>query len=232
MSKFRNVQVDGDGVQVGDNNVQNNVTNHTYHHRTGGNNSDDGGEAIAIIVGAAGVLAALIWATLRYNEQVYFYLKIGSLASVLIALLSLVVLLIQHQLQESDALRAGGILVIGVVLFGLIGMATKYAPLDAIQFSKSVGFQEFWRGLTDYGRNVVLNYFVATFAIGAALIFTSIASLRQLFYATASSEGVGFSYSLYRATAFFGMKVTSFVVTSFSALAWASLNGKLPAVFA
>jgi hypothetical protein len=235
LSKFRDIDIEGDGNIVGDNNTQNNTTNKTtnkttnnHHHNNDPKKNSDGSEIVAIGIGAVIGFGALIWWFFNNIDQVYYYLNIATLSSPALALLAIIILLFSGSNTGQDLLRFFGSLVLAVGLFGLSILARDHAPQEIIQFSSQVEFREFWEGLNDKDEHLVISNFVAALLIGLSAIIAHLVSLRQAAYAIANPNRVGFWYGLYNSSRFFSLKVSGSIIAVLSGVVWFALNGHLP----
>lgn len=228
LSKFRDVEIKGDGNIVGDNNTQNNTTNNHHHHNNVPKKNSDGSEIIPIGVGAVIGFGALIWWFFNNIDQVYYYLNIATLSSPALALLAIVILFFSGSNTGQDLLRFFGSLVLAVGLFGLSLLARDHAPQEIIQFSSQVEFTDFWEGLNDKGEHLVISNFVAALLIALSAIIAHLVSLRQAAYAMANPNRVGFWYGLYNSSGIFSLKVSGSIIAVLLGVVWTALNGHLP----
>lgn len=232
MSKFDKIMVNGGNNQLGDNNTQNNVTNNHHHHHNSNGQSSNGNEAIPLAVGAAACLATLIWWFFGHINQVYYYLNILTLSSATLSIPALAIVTWSGATEKEDVFRFFGSVLFATGLFGLAILSREYAPSDVIQLSQHTTSTEFWHGLTNHGKNIVISNFIASLSIGFSAFIAHLASLRQLSYSLANPRGKGFWFSLYKATGIFKMRVAFVIISTLSGLAWASSTGKLPSIYA
>lgn len=230
MSKFENFNVNGGNNQFGDNNTQNNITNNNHHHHHNNGNKGSGDEFIPIAIGAVAGLAALIWWFFSHIDQVYFYLNILIISSPGLSLLAVSVLLITGNITKFDIFRFLGCTFYALGLFGLAMLARNHAPSDVIQLSEQVKFMEFWRGLEDHEKDLVVANFLSAISIGIASLLVHLGSVRQLAYALAKPNRTGFFYSLYSITTPFKMRFVSATIALLSGFVWAAMNGQLPSI--
>ena len=228
MSKFENMTVNGGNNQFGDNNTQNNVTNN-HHHNNGGQGSN-GDEVIPLAIGAVAGLAALIWWFFSHIDQVYYYLNILTLSSVTLSAIAFLILISSGATEKNDVFRFFGSAFFALGLFGLAMLAREHAPSDVIQLSQQTKFMEFWRGLTDYGKDLVVSNFVAAISVALSAFIAHLAALRQFSYSLASPNGTGFWFGLYSATSVLKMRVCLVIIAILSGVVWAALTGKLPSI--
>jgi hypothetical protein len=231
LSKFENFNVNGGNNQFGDNNTQNNVTNNNHHHHNDNSGKKDSGEeVIPIAIGAVAGLAALIWWFFSHIDQVYYYLNILTISSAGLSLLAIGVLLITRNVVKEDVFRFLGCIFYALGLLGLAMLARNHAPPDVIQLSEQVEFMEFWRGLTDHGKDLVVANFTSAISIGLAALMVHLGSIRQFTYSLVKPNRTGFFYRLYSITTPFKMRCVSVVIAIFSGIVWAAINGKLPSI--
>jgi hypothetical protein len=237
LSKFEYFKVNGGSNQFGDNNTQNNVTNnhHHHHHHHNNNNTSQGSkgdEAIPLAIGAVAGLAAIIWWFFGHIDQIYFYLNIITLSSVIFSAVALVIIVWSGATEKEDVIRFLSSVLFAIGLFGLAILSREHAPDDVIQLSQHTKFSEFWRGLTEYGKNLVVSNFIAALAIMLSAFVAHLASLRQFSYSLANPHGIGFWFNLYKAMGIFKMRVCFVVISLFSGVVWAALTGRLPIIHA
>lgn len=232
MSKFDNMTVNSGNNQFGDNNTQNNVTNNHHHHHDNNVQGSNGDEAISLAVGVVAGLAALIWWFFGHIDQVYYYLNILTSSSVALSAAALAIVIGSGVTEKEDVFRFFGSVLFAISLFGLAILSREYAPSDVVQLSQRTTFTEFWNGLTDYGKNLVVSNTIAAFSITLSAFVAHLASLRQFSYSLANPSGAGFWFGLYKATGIFKMRVAFVIISVFSGLAWAALTGKLPGIHA
>ncbi len=231
MSKFENFNVNGGNNQFGDNNTQNNVTNNSHHHNNNGN-KDSGENPLPIAIGGVAGLAALNWWFFSHIDQVYFYLNILTISSAGLSFLAIAVLLITSNITKEDIFRFLGCAFYALGLFGLAILARNHAPPDVIQLSEQVRFMEFWRGLTDHGKDLVVANFLSAISIGIAAVMVHFGSIRQFAYSLAKTNRTGFFYRIYSLSTPFKMRFVSVVIAIFSGVVWAAMNGQLPSISA
>lgn len=224
--------VNGGNNQFGDNNTQNNVTNNHHHHHNNNGQGSKGDEAIPLAISAVAGLAALIWWFFSHIDQVYFYLNILTLSSVALSAVALIIIVGSGATEKEDVIRFFGSAFFAIGLFGLAMLSREHAPNDVVQLSQHTKFTEFWRGLTEHGKNLVVSNFIAALAIALSAFVAHLASLRQLSYSLANPRGIGFWFGLYKAMGVFKMRVCFVVISIFSGVVWAALTGKLPSIHA
>lgn len=223
MSKFRNVDIKGSGNQVGDNNTQNNKTVTNNYNLS--NKNTDVGEVIAIVAGALGVVATIVWAFFTHIDQVYLYLKIAAITSPILALFSGLIFFLYGYLEEVDILNILSSAVIGAILFVLSDFTRQNISHEVIQLALHNDMFGFWGDLSDYGtKNVIANFISALF-LTASILFAHLISIRQFAESMANSSRLGFCYSIYRRTDFFtvnkaGIWVLVFIGIIFFAMNW------------
>ncbi|EKO3541434.1 hypothetical protein K0L52_003234 [Vibrio fluvialis] len=230
MSKFENMTVNGGNNQFGDNNTQNNVTNNHHHHHNNGGQGSNGDELFPLAIGAVAGLAALIWWFFSHIDQVYYYLNILTLSSVVLSVAALLILIVSGAADKNDVFRFFGSAFFALGLFGLAMLSREHVPNDVIQLSQQTKFMEFWRGLTEHGKDLVVSNFVAAIAVALSAFIAHLASLRQFSYSLASPNAGGFWFGLYRATSVFKMRVCLVIIAVLSGVVWAALTGKLPSI--
>lgn len=220
--------VNGGSNQFGDNNNQNNVTNNHHHHNNGQGSKGD--EVIPLAIGAVAGLAVLIWWFFSHIDQVYFYLNILTLSSATLSAVALAIVVGSGASEKEDVIRFFGSVLFAIGLFGLAMLSREHAPNDVIQLSQHTKFTEFWRGLTEHGKNLVVSNFIAALAIALSALIAHLASLRQFSYSLANPRGIGFWFGLYKTMGALKMRVCFVVISIFSGVAWAALTGKLPSI--
>lgn len=230
MSKFEKFSVNGGSNQFGDNNTQNNVTNNTHHHHSNNAGKGNGEEILPIAIGAVAGLAALIWWFFSHIDQIYFYLNIITISSAGLSFIAIGVLFISGSITKEDIFRFLGCAFYALGLFGLAMLARNHAPSDVIQLSEQVKFMDFWRGITNHGKNLVVANFVSALSIGIAAFVVHLGSVRQFAYSLAKPNRTGFFYGLYSTTTPFKMRLVSAAVAILSGVVWAAMNGKLPSI--
>lgn len=230
LSKFENMPINDGNNQFGDNNTQNNIINNHYYHHNNNGPSPNGDDAIPLVIAAVFGVAILVWWFFGHIDQVYYILNIMTLSSAALSAFALVIIIVSGEFEIEDVLRFFGSVLFALGLFGLAVLSREHAPNDVVQLSQHTKFTEFWSGLTDYGKNIVVANFVAALAIAMSAFVAHLASLRQFSYSLANPRGVGFWFGLYQATRFFKMRVAFVIISALSGLAWAALNGKLPGI--
>ncbi|ELH0900803.1 hypothetical protein Q9891_003345 [Vibrio cholerae] len=232
MSKFDSIVINGGNNQFGDHNTQHNVTNNHHHHthNTGGEDSN-GGDALSIGIGVLAGFAALTWLFFAHINQVYFYLNLASLSSGVLSIFAIGILVLTREVERMDVCRLLGSILLAVGLFGLSVLSREHANEDIISLSQNTKFMDFWRSLTDYGKDLVISNFVSAIAIGFAVFIAHLAALRQFSYALADSNGTGFWFNLYTRMNRFKMRVSYAVISVLAGLVWAALAGKLSSFY-
>jgi hypothetical protein len=231
LSKFKDVKVRGNGNQFGNNNTQNNsTTNNTtnnHHHHDKKKKATDGSEAMIIIFATGAGFLVLLWWFFQNIDQVYDILNIVTLTSPALAVLSIVILLFSGALEANDIFRFLSSIVLALGLFGLAIMAKEYAPDEIIQLSHQSDAWEFWDGLNDHGKNLVLLNFGSALFIAFSALATHLISFRQLAYSLASKNCIGFWYRIYESSKLLKVKVMGSIIVVLSGVDWALLNGYL-----
>ncbi len=177
---------------------------------------------------AAIAVAGMIWWYFNHIDQIYSalcYLSVSSFAGSAIAWM---LLSFKNERASIDSGRLLGSFSLAMLLLGLSLLTRNHAPADIIEFSRGTKIMEFWKGLTDVGKNNAVFNFVAGLSIVVAALAAHFGSLRQLAYAAADSTGSGMWYGLYRSTDFFKMRFVLVLVLFFCGIAWAAINDLLP----
>jgi hypothetical protein len=224
--------VNGGNNQFGDNNTQNNVTNNHHHHHNNNGQVSKGDEVIPLAIGAVAGLAAIIWWFFSHIDQVYFYLNILTLSSVTLSAVALVIIVGSGTTEKEDVIRFFSSIIFAIGLFGLAMLSREHAPNDVVQLSQHTKFFEFWHGLTEYGKDLVVSNFIAALAITLSAFVAHLASLRQFSYSLANPRGIGFWFGLYKVMGIFKMRVSFVIISLFSGVVWAALTGRLPSIHA
>ena len=229
LSKLENMTVNGGNNQFGDNNTQNNVTNNNHHHHNNALGSN-GDEVIPLAIGVVAGLAALIWWFFSHIDQVYYYLNIVTLSSAALSAAALIIIIGRGVTEKEDIFRFLGSTLFALGLLGLAMLSREHAPNDVVQLSQQTKFMEFWRGLTEHRKDLVVSNFVAAITIALSGFIAHLASLRQFSYSLSSPNGIGFWFGLYKAMGVFKMRVCLVVISILSGVVWAALTGKLPGI--
>lgn len=232
MSKFGNVVVNGGNNQLGDHGTQHNVTNNNHHHHhSGGGNSGDGDNGWPGILLVVAAVAGLIWWYFGHIDQVYYVLIYFSASSIGWSACAWVILTIKNEIVGMDSARFIGSIGLALLLLGISIVARNHAPAEIIEFSRDTKIIDFWKGLTEEGRNVAVFNFIAGLSIGVAALVAHFGSFRQLAYAAASSTRRGVWYSIYSSTELFKMRIVLVFSLFLCGFAWAAISGYLPRIY-
>ncbi|MDE9544558.1 hypothetical protein [Xenorhabdus bovienii] len=226
MSQFEHINISGNNNQFGDNNVQHNTINN--NNNNGNNNNKDEENAPTLLFGVAVGSAAIVWWFFNNIEKIYYYLNIITLSSAILSFLSLCVLIFNEQIKKEDFFRFLGSVISAVGLFALAIFAYNHAPSDIIQLSQKTKLIDFWKNLTEYGKNVALSNFISSIIIAISAIFAHFSSLRQFAYSLSNTNRTGLWYSIYSSMKIFKMRISTFVFILASGLVLIFLNGKFP----
>ncbi len=160
----------------------------------------------------------------------YYYLNIFTLTSVCLSFIAILILIFNNGVAKEDLFPFFGSVVFALGLFGLAMLSRDHAPNEIIQLSQQVKFSAFWERVADHGKDMVVANFTSAIVIGISALFAHLASVRQFAYSLADSNRIGFWYTTYRRMHPFKMRIVTTIITVFSGIAWAALNGKLPSI--
>ncbi|WP_338803105.1 hypothetical protein WDV76_12150 [Xenorhabdus griffiniae] len=227
MSKFEHINVSGNNNQFGNNNVQNNTVNNNNNYNRNNNDKDEE-NAPALIFSAVAGAVAIIWWFFNNIERIYYYLNIITLSSAILSFFSLCILIFNEQIKKEDFFRFFGSVISSVGLFLLAIFAYNHAPNDIIQLSQKVKLIDFWKSLTEHGRNIALANFISSIIIAISAIFSHLSSLRQFAYSLSNANRTGLWYRVYSSMKIFKMRISAFIFILASGLVLFLLNGAFP----
>ncbi|WP_336004087.1 hypothetical protein ACEN3H_01180 [Acinetobacter lactucae] len=227
MSKFEKFVVKSGNNQFGDNNIQNNITNNTINNKAR-ESTDSSGAIFGFITGIAGV----IWFFFNHINQIYHYLNIVILSSLLFSIGAFFILLLTRSVFKTDIFRVMASILVAISLYGLALLARSHAPNEIIQLAhQAPSLMEFWKQLTDIGRKIVVENFISAVFICIASFLALLGSFRQFAYSIANSNRTGWWYNIYESMSYFNMRSTVIIIVTLSGAVWALLNDKIPFSF-
>ena len=172
----QDVRVNGSGNVIGNNNTVNSrrEEHHHHHHHGGSSKSGSGGDDAA---GAGfGILFAVLvicWLFVRNALEIYFYIKLGALVSA-IPLLCVVVFSFSENAPDNRQIAATIFgFALSVATFFLAQYGQDRLDPQLLQYGQQTrDAWSFWKGLTEYGRNVVVGNLTGAICLGGSALFS------------------------------------------------------------
>ncbi|MDR1530443.1 MAG: hypothetical protein LBS40_08660 [Burkholderiales bacterium] len=174
-NNHQNIRVKGNGNIIGNNNTVNNRREELHYHHggssKGGSGSDD---AVGVGVGILFVVWAICWIFVRHAPEIYFYIKLGALVSAIPLLIGVVIFAFSRKAPDKRQIAAT---IFGFALSATTFFLAQYGQdrLDPqlLQFGQQArDALAFWKGLTEYDRNVVVENLIGVIGLGATVFFS------------------------------------------------------------
>lgn len=224
MSKFKNITVGGNGNVIGTNVTQNNVKNYRYDQ--GGNRKgDDQGDIIPVIVLVGVALAASVWWFFKHIDQIYSALIIAGISSGIPALSAIAVMSVSHTIDKGHIFRSLTNMFIAAALLSVVIIFRQQAPSEVVEISHKYEFIEFWKTLTNYGRDLVVANFTSALLILVSILLNVMSGIRQLAYSLANPRGEGVWFEIYLRTRGFRVRYVTTIVSVIFGFVYAIING-------
>jgi hypothetical protein len=180
------------GNVVGNNNtVSSRREEHHHHHPHGGSSkSGSGGDDVA---GAGfGMLFAVLvvcWFFVRHAPEIYFYIKLGALVSA-VPLLGVVAFAFSENAPDNRQITAtifGFALSVATYLLAQYGQDRLDPQL--LQFGQQArDAWTFWKGLTEYGHNLVVGNLAGAICLGATAFFSLLMGISILWHFVSDAD--------------------------------------------
>lgn len=179
----RKYRLRGDGIIVGNGNVQY-VNKSTRHYHGGGRSDNDGAGAVVLALGAGAMIA--LWAFVKNLPDIYAYMRLAAMVSLVPFAIAAAVAWVND--TTDDSILSFGIvsvvLAVGVALITQYGERTLSSEL--VEIARQYPWFKFWESLSDFGKSVVFRTAGSVLFLGISVLVNILAGLqcvsRQLAY--------------------------------------------------
>lgn len=190
----QNIRVRGSSNVIGDNNTVNSrrEEHHHHHHHSGpskSGSSSGGDDAAGAGFGILFAALAICWLFVRHAPEVYFYIKLGALVSA-VPLLGVVAFAFSENAPDNKQITAT---IFGFTLSAATFFLAQYGQdsLDPqlLQFGQQArDAWTFWKGLTEHGRNVVVENLTGAICLGATVFFSLLMGIFVLWHFVSNAD--------------------------------------------
>lgn len=214
MGKFANIKNNTDNIHITQNNVGNNntqntqvINNTTINNNNASRKNDEQSSAIAFISCAFLGIAFLVWAFFNYYDEVHIILNYSSITLPSLSILALLILFIKKENEISDIVRCILLLTLGVTSYCLTNYINTFIPLNLLEYAKkATSATNFWKELTPYGKELAISITTSSTLLMLSIVLGHLSSLRELSYALANKDRIGFWFYVYKLTNIFKLK--------------------------
>lgn len=226
----QDARVYGDNNVVGHGNTitRNEIHNHNQNSGSGGNGdknkNSNGEEGLGVVIALGSAIAISVWLFAKHSFEIYLYIKFAALLSAAPFVAALFVFLF------GDADRKAGVLStivgasLGCAIFVLAVQSNNYLDPRIVQLSHQLGWKDFWLALTDFGKQLLIQNFVAALLLAISCLLNFLMGF-FVAWSAATNGDVRNSAMLYRLRAF-RPRAASFFLIVLTAVAWAAMTGR------
>jgi hypothetical protein len=177
-TNHQSMRIKGSGNVIGDNNNVDNrrEEHHNHYHNTytssrSGNGENDAASIVFVILFAVSVIC---WIFIRHATEIYFYIKFCALASVIPLLGVVVFSFLEDTLDSRKIATITFCFALSITAFFLAQYGQERIDPELLQLGQQTqGALAFWKGLTEYGRNIVIGNLFGAISLGAT-VFVSL----------------------------------------------------------
>lgn len=200
--------------------------NTTHNHYNNSNNNKDNSEFFGLVIAGIFCILFAIYFLFSNYEKIYLILKVGAISSPLFAVFSLVILLKRNEIEKNDIVRFISSLILSIMILFLIEFLNTKTPEEIIMLSKkSKSFFDFWKELSEYGKNISVSITASCLLIIISIILNHLLAIRTFFYALANTNKTGFWYSMFNFMHFFKFRISGSIIIVLSVLTILILDG-------
>ena len=203
MSKFKNVQVTGNGNIIGNSNSISNVKNTVINNNSNNNNIKGGDDPGIFIVGAIalGALGLMIyWKFFYHYETIHQIIHMSNMTSPILALVGTCVLLTKDQAQKSDLFKLLLVICTTILIWFAWKNNISETTLKIINLANNSDAFKFNESLSTFGQEQAKLIMGSTISMGIGSLLNHFVSFSIFSYSLANINKTGFWYGTYKLT--------------------------------
>lgn len=225
----QDVRVYGNNNVVGHGNAitRNEIHNHNPSGGRGGrgdkNKSSNGEGGLGVVIALGSAMGISVWLFANQSFEIYLYIKFAVLVCAAPFVAALFVFLFGDADRKARVLSTIVSACLGCAIFVLAVQSTNDLDPRIVQLSHHLGWKDFWLALTDLGKQLLIQNFVAALVLAISCLLNFLMGL-FVAWSAATNGDVRNSAVLFRLRAF-RPKAASFFLIVLTAVAWAAMTG-------
>jgi hypothetical protein len=156
---------------------------HIHHHRheAARGKPTSGDDAIGMLVGAGIALMTVVWFFFKNSTQVYYYVKLASLLSVVLVVVCVSIAFFWPAREGASPRDTIIGIVLGIIVFGVTLYCESKVDSEIVKLAQaSANGVQFWRQLTEFGQRLAVETLLTAFFLVLAAAFALLGSFRLI----------------------------------------------------